>query len=201
MRAVNATPTDVPNPMAFHFTRLELAGVVLVERNAIRDERGLFEETYRASEFGAFGIDAVFRQDAHSQSQKGVLRGLHYQKSPMAQGKLVWVAAGRIFDVAVDVRRASRSYGKWVAVELAADNGRCLYIPPGFAHGFYTLSETADIMYKMTQEYSPLHERGIIWNDPELAIAWPGTHPTISPRAAAFPPLRNADIETDPAMI
>ncbi len=186
--------------MSFHFTPTELPDVVLIERTTMRDERGLFEETYRASEFATFGIDAVFQQDAHSRSQRGVLRGLHYQKSPMAQGKLVWVAAGRILDVAVDVRRASRSYGKWVAAELAADNGRGLYIPVGFAHGFYTLSDTADIMYKMTQEYSPAYERGIIWNDPELAIAWPATQPTISSRDAAFPPLRDADTDTDPGM-
>src|SRR6266576_3029129 len=119
--------------MSFHFTPTELPDVVLIERTTMRDERGLFEETYRASEFATFGIDAVFQQDAHSRSQRGVLRGLHYQKSPMAQGKLVWVAAGRILDVAVDLRRSAATFGRWVSLELAADNRLGLYIPPGFA--------------------------------------------------------------------
>lgn len=181
--------------MPFRFSRLEIPDVVLVERPMFGDDRGSFAETYRASEFASFGIAHPFRQDAHSRSGKGVLRGLHYQRSPMAQGRLVWVAAGCILDVAVDLRRSSPTFGRWVSIELAGENGLGLYIPPGFAHGFYTLSDAADIMYKMTEEHSPSHERGIVWNDPDLAIAWPVTRPTLSARDAAFPRLGRADTD------
>ncbi len=113
--------------------------MVVVERSTFSDDRGFFAETYRAAPFASFGLPQAFRQDAHSRSGQGVLRGLHYQRSPMAQGKLVWVATGRILDVAVDLRRSAATFGRWVSLELAADNRLGLYIPPGFAHGFYTL--------------------------------------------------------------
>jgi len=167
--------------------------VVVVERSTFSDDRGFFAETYRAAPFASFGLPQAFRQDAHSRSRKGVLRGLHYQRSPMAQGKLVWVATGRILDVAVDLRRSAATFGRWVSLELTADNRLGLYIPPGFAHGFYTLSDLADVMYKLTEEHSPSHEAGIVWNDPDLAIVWPVTQPTVSARDAAFPRLRDAD--------
>ncbi len=177
----------------FRFTRLEIPDVVVVERSTFSDDRGFFAETYRATAFASFGLPQAFSQDAHSRSRQGVLRGLHYQRSPMAQGKFVWVATGRILDVAVDLRRSAATFGRWVSLELAADNRLGLYIPPGFAHGFYTLSDLADVMYKLTQEYSPSHEGGIVWNDPDIGIVSPVTHPTVSARDAAFPRLRDAD--------
>ncbi|MGC9019580.1 MAG: dTDP-4-dehydrorhamnose 3,5-epimerase, partial [Candidatus Bipolaricaulaceae bacterium] len=156
------------------------------------DERGFFMETYKYSEFAAFGIRERFVQDNHSRSAKGVLRGLHYQNPPKAQGKLVRVIVGEIFDVAVDIRKGSPTYGKWVGVRLSAENKRILYIPPGFAHGFCVLSDMAEVVYKVTEEYSPVHEAGIIWNDPEIGIEWPVERPIISPKDAKWPPLREA---------
>ena len=178
--------------MPFKFQRLEIPDVILVEPEVFDDERGFFMETYKYSEFCAFGIKEHFLQDNHSRSVKRVLRGLHYQNPPKAQGKLVRVVVGEIFDVGVDIRRGSPTYGKWVGEILSAENKRMLYIPPGFAHGFCVLSDVAEVLYKTTAEYAPECEAGIIWNDPEIGIRWPIEHPILSAKDAALPPLREA---------
>jgi dTDP-4-dehydrorhamnose 3,5-epimerase len=179
--------------VAFRFERLRIPEVILIAPMIFPDERGFFMETYKYSEFARFGITEHFVQDNHSCSTKGVLRGLHYQKPPKAQGKLVRVATGEIFDVAVDIRRGSPTYGQWVAATLSAENKQMLYIPVGFAHGFCVLSEVADVVYKVTEEYSPQHDAGIIWNDPEIGIRWPLEKPIVSTKDAGYPPLRDAD--------
>lgn len=139
-----------------------------------RDGRGLFVESFRQDIFNqATGTNHEFIQDNHSRSSKGVLRGLHYQLPPHAQGKLVRVISGAVFDVAVDIRRSSPSFGQWVGAELSAENHHQLWIPPGFAHGFVVLSDTADLVYKATAYYAPESDRGLLWNDPDIAIAWP----------------------------
>jgi dTDP-4-dehydrorhamnose 3,5-epimerase len=179
--------------MPFRFERLEIPGVVLIEALAFPDARGLFMETYKRSAFRGAGIDVEFVQDNYSHSTRGVLRGLHYQTRPHAQGKLVAVLRGRIFDVAVDLRRLSPTYGRWTAATLSAENRRMLYIPPGFAHGFCTLSPAADVIYKVTSEYAAGAERGIAWNDPDLAVAWPVRSPLLSPKDACLPSFGDAD--------
>jgi len=179
----------------FRFERLEIPDVILIETTIFEDERGSFLETYKRSEFAAFGIAVTFTQDAVSRSRKGVLRGLHYQREPKAQGKLVQVLGGEILDVAVDIRRSSPTYGRWVAIHLSPENRRSLYVPPGFAHGFCVLTQVADVLYKMTDEHDAAHERGVIWSDPDLAISWPIPHPTVSPRDACLPRFR--DVETN----
>ncbi|MEM0499385.1 MAG: dTDP-4-dehydrorhamnose 3,5-epimerase [Methanothrix sp.] len=178
--------------MPFSFRRLEIPDVVMIEPRVFRDERGFFMESYKHSEFAAFGIKERFVQDNHSRSKKGVLRGLHYQNPPRAQGKLVRAVSGEIFDVAVDIRKGSPTYGRWVGANLSEENMRMLYIPAGFAHGFLTLSDVADVMYKTTDEYSPEHEAGIIWNDREIGIKWLLAEPVLSPRDAGWPGLRDA---------
>jgi dTDP-4-dehydrorhamnose 3,5-epimerase len=175
------------------FTRLHLPEVVLVEPRVFGDDRGFFLESYKASDFTAAGIPESFVQSNHSHSSRGVLRGLHYQKEPRAQGKLVMAVRGAIFDVAVDIRRGSPTYGQWVGEELSESNHRLLYIPPGFAHGFCVLSEYADVLYQVTAEYSAEHDRGIRWDDPALDIAWPIDSPRLSPKDAAQPLLAEAD--------
>ena len=147
--------------------------VKILQRRAFGDERGYFEETWREEVFAAAGIDARFVQDNHSYSTRGVLRGLHWQKPPHCQGKLVSVFSGRILDVAVDIRRGSATFGKWVAEELSEENHLSLWIPPGFAHGFLVLSDTAHFMYKCTDTYHPECEASMRWDDPTLAIGWP----------------------------
>jgi dTDP-4-dehydrorhamnose 3,5-epimerase len=179
--------------MPLRFVRLDIPDVVLVEPTTFEDERGFFAETYRQSEFAAFGIPQPFVQDAHSRSAKGVLRGLHYQKEPRAQAKLVRALLGEVFDVAVDIRRSSPTYGKWVGVRLSAENKTGLYIPPGFAHGFCAMSAVAELLYKTTDEHAPQHERGIVWNDPDLGIPWPIAQPKVSARDASLPRARDAD--------
>ena len=163
-------------------TRLAIPEVVLIEPKVFGDARGFFFESYNQRAFNeATGTDFQFVQDNHSRSAKGVLRGLHYQlRQP--QGKLVRVVQGAVFDVAVDIRKSSPTFGQWVGVELSADNHRQLWVPPGFAHGFLVLSQTADFLYKTTEYYAPEHERCIAWNDPALAIAWPdmGMAPCLS---------------------
>ena len=178
--------------MPFQFKRLEIPEVILIEPKVFQDERGFFMETYKYSDFAAFGIAERFVQDNHSRSVKGVLRGLHYQNPPHAQGKLIRVVVGEIFDVAVDIRKGSPTYGKWVGVKLSAENRRMLYIPPGFAHGFCVLSDVAEVVYKVTAEYAPECEAGIIWNDPGIGIEWPIKHPIISSKDAQWPTLREA---------
>ena len=155
-------------------TRLAIPDVILLEPKVFGDDRGFFFESYNRAAFKeATGLDPDFVQDNHSRSVKGVLRGLHYQLPPKAQGKLVRVVAGEVFDVAVDIRKGSPTFGKWVVEILSAQNKRQMWIPPGFAHGFLTLSETAEFLYKTTDYYSSEHERCIAWNDLEIGIAWP----------------------------
>jgi dTDP-4-dehydrorhamnose 3,5-epimerase len=182
--------------MPFNFKRLEIPDVILIEPRIFPDERGFFMESYKYSDFAAFGIKEQFVQDNQSRSTRGVLRGLHYQKAPKAQGKLVRVVVGEIFDVGVDIRQGSPTYGKWVGEQLSAENKRMLYIPPGFAHGFCVLSELADVTYKVTEEFSPEHDEGIIWNDPDIGVDWPIENPIVSTKDAALPTLRGADISS-----
>ena len=179
--------------MPFRFTRLEIPEVVLIEPNVFLDERGFFMETYKYSEFAAHGIKEPFVQENHSRSLRRILRGLHYQRRPKAQGKLVRVLLGEVFDVAVDLRKGSPTYGKWIGVVLSAGNNRMLYIPSWCAHGFSVLSEEAEVVYKVTEEYSPKYETGILWNDSDLAIQWPIKDPILSPRDRAWPAFREAD--------
>ncbi len=179
--------------MGFRFKRLEIPDVILVETPVFRDARGFFRETYKQTEFAANGIAIGFVQDNTSQSARGVLRGLHYQKAPAAQGKLVSVSEGSIFDVAVDIRKGSPTYGRWTGAELSADNCLALYIPPGFAHGYCVLSERATFNYKVTAEYTPSLECGIRWNDPTIGVKWPVTEPILSPRDMGLPWLEEAD--------
>ncbi len=174
--------------------RLALPDVLLFEPAVFGDERGFFLESYhRAAFLAATGVDADFVQDNHSRSAGGVLRGLHYQLPPRAQGKLVRVTAGSVFDVAVDVRRGSPTFGRWVGECLSAENHRQMWIPAGFAHGFLVLSAEADFLYKTTDYYSPAHERVVAWDDPDLAIAWPleSRAPTVSVRDGRAPRLRD----------
>ncbi len=179
--------------MPLRFTPLAIPEVMLIEPTIAEDERGWFVETYKASEFARAGIAKPFVQDNHSRSGRGVLRGLHYQKRAHAQGKLIRIVAGQVFDVAVDIRRSSPAFGTWIGTTLSAANRRMLYVPPGFAHGFCVLSEVAEVLYKTTAEYAPDDERGIVWNDPELRIAWPIAAPIVSSRDAGLPRLRDAD--------
>lgn len=179
--------------MSFKFKRLGISGIVLVESTAFLDERGFFMEGFKESIFGGNGITTKFVQDNFSHSTKGVLRGLHYQKNPKAQAKLVLVTNGEIFDVAVDIRKDSPTYGKWVGELLSDKNHRLLYIPEGFAHGFCVLSDTADVLYKVNSEYSPEHERGIVWNDSEIGIKWPIDNPTVIAKDLRLSTLKNAD--------
>jgi dTDP-4-dehydrorhamnose 3,5-epimerase len=150
----------------------ELEGVVVIEPKVFSDARGHFLETYNAKAFAEAGITEQFVQDNQSQSKRGVLRGLHYQVE-QAQGKLVRVLTGEIFDVVVDLRPGSKTYGKWSGQNLSAAEEKMIWIPKGFAHGFYTMSETAKVAYKVTEYYAPQHERTLLWNDPQLAIVWP----------------------------
>jgi len=177
----------------FDFQRLEIPEVILIEPTAFEDERGFFMETYKRSAFAAFGIEERFVQDNHSKSTKDVLRGLHYQMSPKAQGKLVRVVEGEVFDVAVDIRKNSLTYGHWVGAVLSSQNRKMLYIPSEFAHGFCVLSDTAEVVYKATDEYAPQLERGIIWNDPDLGINWPIEQPIVSSKDADLPLFKVAD--------
>jgi dTDP-4-dehydrorhamnose 3,5-epimerase len=178
------------------FGRTSIPDVILLQPEIFGDERGFFMETFRANDFAASGIDGPFVQDNHSGSQQGILRGLHYQiRHP--QGKLVRVVTGEIFDTAVDIRRSSLTFGKSIGILLSAQNKRQLWIPPGFAHGFYVLSEWAEVLYKATEYYDPESERVIIWNDPALNVAWPlapGKSPTISRKDIAGKFLSEAEL-------
>lgn len=179
--------------MPFNFQQMSIPDVLLIEPKRFGDDRGFFEEIYKLSAFSTGGVSATFVQDNHSHSVQGVLRGLHYQKDPRAQGKLVSAIRGRIFDVGVDIRKGSPTYGDWVAAILSHDNGRMLYIPPGFAHGFCVLSSEADVIYKVTEEYAPELDRGIVWNDPKISIQWPVSDPILSTKDATLPGLEEAD--------
>jgi len=181
--------------MPFNFKNLAIAEVILIEPKVFEDERGFFMETYKMSDFVAFGIKGNFVQDNHSRSTKGVLRGLHYQNPPFAQGKLVRVVKGQIFDVAVDIRKGSLTYGKWASAILSEENKNMLYVPEGFAHGFCVLSEIAEVIYKNTNAYSSQSEAGVIWNDEDLNIEWPVKEPVLSEKDEKWPTLKEADIK------
>ncbi|HEX8990593.1 MAG TPA: dTDP-4-dehydrorhamnose 3,5-epimerase [Anaerolineales bacterium] len=178
-----------------HFTRTEIPDLILVQPDRFEDPRGYFLEAYRKDLFAAAGISATFVQDNQSGSAQGVLRGLHYQIEH-AQGKLVRVISGEIYDVAVDIRRSAPTFGHWIGLRLSARDRNELWIPEGFAHGFYVLSETAEIHYKATDYYAPECERTVLWNDPSLGIRWPlhdGRLPIVSAKDAAGKLLREAE--------
>lgn len=174
--------------MAFQVIPQVIPEVKLVIPDVFGDSRGFFQETYKAEKYRDAGIDAVFIQDNWSRSVKGTLRGLHYQL-PNPQDKLVWVVRGEIYDVAVDVRRGSPTFGKWVAAVLSEANHHQFFVPAGFAHGFCVLSDEVDFMYKCSDYYSPKDEKGILWSDPSLAIPWPVRNPVLSKRDSALKPL------------
>jgi dTDP-4-dehydrorhamnose 3,5-epimerase len=176
---MQVTPTEIPD-------------VLVVEPRVFGDHRGFFYESWNRQALARAGVDAEFVQDNHSRSTRGVLRGLHYQIDH-AQGKLVRVVAGEVFDVAVDLRRSSPTFGRHVALTLSEDNRRMLWVPPGFAHGFCVTSATADFLYKTTDYWHPEHERTLLWNDPALAIAWPVAAPVIAPKDAAGTPFARAE--------
>lgn len=176
---MRATPLDHPE-------------VLLIEPDVFPDPRGFFMETFHSIKYAEHGLPAVFLQDNHSRSSRGVLRGLHYQlENP--QGKLVRVVSGEVFDVAVDIRRGSPRFGTWVGAVLSEENQRQIYVPPGFAHGFCTLSERADFLYKCTELYAPGDEYGIAWDDPDIAIEWPQLDYLLSDRDLANPLLSESD--------
>ncbi len=175
--------------MPFEFERLEIPDVILIKPKVFEDERGFFMESYKKSDFEKAGITCDFVQDNHSESSYGVLRGLHFQKGKSAQAKLVRVIRGEIFDVAVDIRKDSPSFGKYVSVILSQENKNMLFIPRGFAHGFLVLSEKAEVFYKANNEYDAKSEAGIIWNDQEININWPIKNPIISDKDAEWPKL------------
>jgi dTDP-4-dehydrorhamnose 3,5-epimerase len=179
--------------MPFTFHPLDIPDVILIRPRHFEDKRGWFMETYCASVFAANGIEPLFVQDNCSFSERGVLRGLHFQRPPKAQGKLVRVVEGEIYDVAVDLRTASPTYGRWVGEVLSEENRHVLYVPPGFAHGFCVLGERAGVVYKVTAEYAPDLEGGIRWDDPQIGIQWPIVEPVLSTKDARLPLLR--DIE------
>ena len=172
----------------------DLPGVMLIEPKVFGDDRGFFMESWNARTFAAAGIDAAFVQDNHSRSRKGVLRGLHYQIDH-AQGKLVRCVAGEVFDVVVDLRRSSPTFGRSIGLTLSAQNQRMLWVPPGFAHGFLAMSDLADFLYKTTDYWYPEHERTLLWNDSALGIAWPlSGAPILAAKDAAGTPLATADV-------
>jgi len=178
------------------FSPTAIPEVILIEPRLFGDSRGFFMETWQAKKFAEVGIDLSFVQDNHSRSTKGTLRGLHYQLH-QPQGKLVRVLAGTIFDVAVDLRRSSPNFGRWLGITLTAESPAMLWVPPGFAHGFYVLSESADFFYKCTDYYAPEHERTILWNDPTLRIDWPlapGETPLLSGKDSAGSSFADAEV-------
>ena len=176
--------------MPFEFERLDIPDVILVKPKVFGDNRGFFMESYKKSDIINGGIDVEFVQDNHSKSSAKVLRGLHYQEAPFGQAKLVRCSRGRIFDVAVDIRLESETFGKYVKVELSEDNKHMLFIPDGFAHGFVVLSEEAELLYKTSGEYAPHADRGIIWNDKDINIDWEiDFEPILSEKDAVQPKL------------
>jgi len=179
--------------MPSKFTRMNIFDVVLIEPRIFSDPRGFFVELFKVSDFQANDVPLTFVQVNNSRSQKNVLRGLHYQMAPKPQAKLISVVHGEIFDVAVDIRRGSPTYGQWVAERLSATNKRMLFIPEGFAHGFCVLSDEAEVIYFCSREYAPDLERSILWNDPTIAIAWPVKEPVLSVKDAGGSLLMKAD--------
>ena len=180
--------------MQFYPTKL--SDVVIVDPRVFDDKRGYFMETYNEREFSKSGFELRFVQTNMSSSKRGTLRGLHYQLAPYAQGKLVRVVKGTVFDVAVDLRKGSPAFGQWVGIELSEYNKRSVYIPPGFAHGFYVLSDIAEFLYQCTAFYNPKAERGILWKDREIAIEWPivGSLCILSEKDEKLPLLKDAEI-------
>jgi len=178
--------------MPFTFTKAPIEGLVIIEPRAFPDERGFFMESYKQSDFEKAGILGPFVQDNHSRSKRGVLRGLHFQRPPYAQGKLVRVSRGSAWDVAVDLREGSATFGKYFALELSESNRLMFWIPAGFAHGFLALEDDTELQYKCTAEYNAASDGGLRWNDPDIAIAWPdiGIPPLVSAKDAALPLLR-----------
>jgi dTDP-4-dehydrorhamnose 3,5-epimerase len=174
----------------------DIPDIILIQPKIFQDARGFFLESYQKQKYRENSVIADFVQDNHSGSQKGVLRGLHYQiRQP--QGKLISVVAGEIFDVVVDIRRQSPTFGRWLAVTLSSENKNQLWVPPGFAHGFYTVSDWAEILYKATDYYAPQWERTLLWNDPEIGIQWPfrnGESPILSEKDSAGSLLANAEV-------
>jgi len=180
--------------LPFEFIKTKVPDVIIVKPKVFGDERGFFMETYKKSEFLSLGITEEFVQDNHSKSTYGVLRGLHYQLPPMAQSKLVRCIRGEILDIAVDIRESSETFGKYVSVILSEENKKMLYIPEGFAHGFLVLSEEAEVIYKVSKEYSPEHERGIRWDDPQVEIIWDAIEPILSEKDKKLPFLKDAEV-------
>jgi dTDP-4-dehydrorhamnose 3,5-epimerase len=172
-----------------------LEGLLVIEPQVFGDERGFFYESFNARRFAEeTGVHATFVQDNHSRSRQGVLRGLHYQIQ-QPQGKLVRVTAGAVYDVAVDIRRRSPTFGQWFGIELTADNKRQMWIPPGFAHGFMVTSDNAEFLYKTTDYWAPEHERAMLWNDPAIGVAWPlDVTPLLSPKDQSAAPLAGAEV-------
>jgi dTDP-4-dehydrorhamnose 3,5-epimerase len=179
--------------MRFEFVPLDIPDVVLVRPTRLTDSRGFFQESYRESAFAEAGIVARFVQDNVARSTRNVLRGLHYQIPPAAQGKLVGAMSGRIFDVAVDLRVGATTFGRWVGATLDAESGELLWIPPGFAHGYVVLSDMADVHYKVTAEYRPELDRGVRWDDPTLGVVWPVQDPIVSEKDLKQPTLDACD--------
>ena len=178
-----------------NFIPSSIPDVILIEPKVFGDHRGFFMETWQRKDFAENGIDYDFVQDNHSKSSHGILRGLHYQME-QTQGKLVRVVEGAVFDVAVDMRESSSTFGQWVGYELSAENHRMLWVPPGFAHGFYVMSETAEFVYKCTDYYAPEHERSLLWNDPALGINWQlvdDKAPILSEKDALAPTFADAE--------
>jgi len=181
--------------MPFSLKRFEiLPEVMTIEPRMVSDERGWFAETYKKSDFEAAGIFFDFVQDNYTRStSRGILRGLHFQKEPLAQGKLVRCVVGEVFDVAVDIRRGSPTYAKWVSAILSAENHAIMWVPPGFAHGVLTLSDMAEVVYKVTAEYSSFHDRSVRWNDGAIGVKWPISDPILSKKDAEAPLLDDSD--------
>ena len=176
--------------MPFEFVKTKIPDVILIKPKVFGDERGFFMETYKKEDFENAGIKGEFVQDNHSKSSYGVLRGLHFQKEPYAQAKIVRCIKGVIYDVAVDLRKNSPTFGKWVGVILSEFNKHQLYVPRGFAHGFYVLSEVAEVVYKVDNKYAPDYEGGVIWNDEGIGIEWPIDEPILSEKDKKWPALK-----------
>ena len=176
--------------MPFEFIKTKIPEVILIKPKVFGDERGFFMETYKKEDFENAGIKGEFVQDNHSKSGYGVLRGLHFQKEPYAQAKIVRCIKGVIYDVAVDLRKNSPTFGKWVGVILSEFNKHQLYVPRGFAHGFYVLSEVAEVVYKVDNKYAPDYEGGVIWNDEDIGIEWPIDEPILSEKDKKWPALK-----------
>jgi len=173
--------------MPFVFKKTEIDGLVVIEPGVFHDDRGFFLESYKKSDFESNGIDVDFNQDNHSRSSKWVVRGLHFQREPHAQGKLVRVVRGAIWDVAVDLRQKSPTFKKWFGIELSAENRKMFYIPDGFAHGFVSLEDETELIYKCTNEYNFESDGGVRWNDPDIGISWPVDAPLVSEKDASLP--------------